>query len=271
MSSLPITLSILATVAYTSTFWYLLIHLLNKQQPKKTISLSMMALGLVLHGSVLWQKMVNPAGVDYNVFNVLSLTCWLMMALSFLFSTYRPVLGLNLLAAPVACSGLLIGVIWHAPYVALSQGGPGLETHIITSLAAYCVLFMASIQSILLWAQNRELKHRSEKRIWVALLPPLQSMEKLLFDMILLGFGLLTIALLFGAFTVENFLSQHLAHKTVFSVLSWLVFGALLWGHWRLGWRGQRAVSFTLWGFALLVIGFIGTKLVLEIFLNIPA
>ncbi len=261
----------LATLAYASIFWYLLFHLLNKQQPKKSLSLVLMLLGLGLHGIVLYNKMVLPSGIDYNVFNLLSLTCWLMMAFSFVFSTYRPVLALNLLAAPVACIGLLMGFIWHAPYVSLSQGSFGLDIHIILSLAAYCVLFMASIQAILLWAQNRELKHKSENRIWVALLPPLQTMEKLLFDMILLGFSLLTLALLFGVLMVENFLSQHLAHKTLFSVLSWLVFGALLWGHWRLGWRGQRAVIFTLWGFALLVIGFIGTKIVLEIILKIPA
>lgn len=271
MSSPSFTLSLLAIAAYTSTFWYLLIHLLNKQQPHKSISLVLLSLGLLLHGDVLWAKMMTPAGIDYNVFNLLSFTCWLMMAFSLLFSTYRPVLALNLLAAPVACVGLLASTIWHAPIVTLNEGGFGLEAHIILSLAAYCMLFMASFQATLLWAQNRELKRLSSKRIWVALLPPLQTMEKLLFDMILLGFVLLTLALGLGFFMVDNFLGQHLAHKTVFSLLSWLVFGALLWGHWKLGWRGQRAVSFTLGGFALLLIGFIGSKLVLELILHIPA
>jgi ABC-type uncharacterized transport system permease subunit len=210
-------------------------------------------------------------GVDYNVFNLLSLTSWLIMAFSLLFSAYRPVLAMNLLSAPVASAGLLVSVVCTAPVVILNTAGPWLETHIILSLAAYCMLFMASFQAILLWAQNRELKHRSNKRIWVALLPPLQSMERLLFDMIFLGFSLLTIALLLGVFTVNNLLTQHLAHKAVFSLLSWLMFGSLLWGHWKLGWRGQRAVSFTLAGFALLVIGFIGSKIVLELILHIPA
>lgn len=271
MSSLPITLSLLAVFAYASTFWYLLLHLLNKQPPHKAISITLLGLGLFLHGYVLFSKMITSTGIDYSVFNLLSLTCWLMMALSTLLSSLRSVLALNLLATPIASIGLLIGVIWHAPVVHLSQTGFGLDAHIILSLTAYCLLFMASIQSILLWVQNRELKHKSEKRIWVALLPPLQSMEKLLFDMIVLGFGLLTLALLLGVFMVDNFLSQHLAHKTIFSVLSWMVFGVLLWGHWRLGWRGQRAIRFTLWGFALLLIGFLGSKLVLELILNIPA
>ena len=271
MTSLPVIIALLATAAYASTFWYLLLHLLQKMPPRKLVTLVLLSIGLILHASVLFPALITPAGINYNIFNLISLTCWLMLAFSFLFSTYRPILGLNLLATPVACVGLLMSVIWHGPFVSLNQGGLWLDVHIFLSLAAYCVLWMASIQAILLWAQNRELKQKTDKRIWVALLPPLQTMEKLLFDMIALGFGLLTLALSFGIFTIDSFFAQHLAHKTVFSVLSWLVFGILLIGHWRLGWRGQRAISFTLWGFGLLLVGFIGSKLVLELILHIPA
>ena len=271
MNSPTVIIALLATTAYASTFWYLLIHLLQKVQPKKLTALTLLSLGLVLHGWVLFPQLFSSAGINYNIFNLLSFTSWLMLAFTLLFSTYRAVLGLNLLATPVACLGLLASVIWTAPFVPLNEGGIELDIHIFLSLAAYCVLGMAAIQAILLWAQNRELKQKSNKRIWVALLPPLQTMEKLLFDMILMGFVLLTAALLLGLFNVENFLGQHLAHKTVFSVLSWLVFGVLLLGHWRMGWRGQRAVSFTLWGFGLLLLGFLGSKLVLELILHIPA
>lgn len=271
MTNLPVIIAVLSTLAYASTFWYLLLHLLQKTQPRKWPTLLLLALGWSLHALVLFPTMLSPLGINYNLFNLISLTSWLMLGFSLLFSTYRPVLGLNLLAAPVAIIGLLIGLIWQGNISVINRGGLGLDSHIILSLAAYCVLWMASIQAILLWAQNRELKQKSDKRIWVALLPPLQSMEKLLFDMIALGFALLTAALTFGFFTIDNFFGQHLAHKTVFSILSWLVFGALLIGHWRLGWRGQRAISFTLWGFGLLLVGFIGSKLVLELILKIPA
>lgn len=81
-------------------------------------------------------------------------------------------------------------------------------------------------------------------------------------------FHLLTLALGFGFFTIDNFFAQHLAHKTAFSIVSWLVYGALLIGHWKFGWRGQKAVRFTLLGFGLLALGFIGSKFVLEMLLN---
>jgi ABC-type uncharacterized transport system permease subunit len=67
---------------------------------------------------------------------------------------------------------------------------------------------------------------------------------------------------------VENLFAQHLVHKTVLSVLSWLAFGALLVGRWRYGWRGNKAVRWTLAAMALLLLSFFGSKFVLELVLD---
>jgi ABC-type uncharacterized transport system permease subunit len=93
-------------------------------------------------------------------------------------------------------------------------------------------------------------------------------MESLLFDMLIAGFALLTVALGFGFFTVEHFFAQHLAHKTAFSIISWFVYGSLLLGRYKFGWRGQKAIRFTIIGFFLLALGFIGSKFVLEMILS---
>ena len=271
MNALLLPLMIFALAAYAGTFWHLLSHLLSKRPPRRMAIMNLLLVGLMLHATLLLPALMAPTGLDLNIFNILSLTGWLMLAFSLMFSTYRPVLGLNLLGIPVAAGGLLAGLFCHAAYVPLKHTSHGLEAHILLSLAAYCLLLMAAIQAILIHVQNRELKHRSERRIWVVLLPSLQSMESLLFDMLLAGFSLLTAALILGAVVVDDLLAQHLIHKTVLSVLSWLVFGALLLGHWQFGWRGQRAVRFTLSGFALLLIGFMGSKLVLELFLNLAS
>lgn len=268
MNALILTLTIFALALYAGVFWHLCSQLLHKQPPRRLASLNLLWAGLILHGAVLLPRLISPFGLDLNVFNILSLTGWLMLSFSVIFSTYRPVLGLNLLGIPVAALGLLASQLWQAPYFPLAHSSTALQAHILLSLGAYCLLLMAAIQAILLLFQNRELKHRSERRIWVTLLPSLQSMEELLFDMLLIGFALLTAALLLGGFAVDNLLAQHLLHKTFFSVLSWLVFAVLLLGHWRLGWRGQRAVRFTLTGFGLLAVGFVGSKLVLELLLN---
>lgn len=268
MISLSLMYTILALIAYMTTFWYLLIHLVSKRDLNLWFFSIMLVLGLVLHASALYHTMLTPYGINYDVFNIISFTSALMLILSALFSTYRPVAALNLLAIPFAACGLILGFAFGQPKQLIAQNSLGLDIHIILSLSAYTVLLMATMQAIILWLQNRELKNKQKRRIWVNLLPSYQAMESLLFDMLITGFGLLTIALVFGFFTIDNFFAQHLAHKTAFSIVSWFIYGALLVGHYKFGWRGQKAIRFTLMGFLLLALGFIGSKFVLEMILH---
>lgn len=268
MISLPLVYTILALIAYTTSFWYLFMHLMSKRAPNHWFIGVVLGLGLLLHAAVLYNNMVTPLGINYDVFNLMSFTSGLMLLLSVLFSTYRPVIALNLLGIPVAALGLILGFVFSIPRQFIEAHSIGLDIHIILSLSAYAVLLMATIQAVLMWLQNRELKKKQKKRVWVTFLPPLQVMESLLFDMLISGFALLTLALGFGFFTVENFFAQHLAHKTAFSIISWFVYGALLIGHYKFGWRGQKAIRFTIIGFFLLAIGFIGSKFILEMILH---
>jgi ABC-type uncharacterized transport system permease subunit len=268
MISLPLVYTILALIAYTTSFWYLFMHLMSKRVPNHWFVGVILSLGLLLHAGVLYSDMLTPAGVNYNVFNIMSFTSALMLLLSILFSTYRPVLPLALIGIPVAATGLILGFAFSKHDLFISQNSFGLDLHIILSLSAYAILLMATIHAVLLWFQDRELKNKQKRRVWVNLLPPFQAMESLLFDMLIAGFSLLTLALGFGFFTIDNFFGQHLAHKTAFSIVSWFVYGALLIGHYQFGWRGQKAIRFTIIGFFLLAVGFIGSKFVLEMILN---
>jgi ABC-type uncharacterized transport system permease subunit len=225
-------------------------------------------IGLLGHAVVLYPDIITQGGLNFNIFNVVSLTTLFMLLFYWGFCLYRQILPLGILATPLAFLGMMIGFFGDAPYHPLSTISPILQAHIIMSLAAYSVLFMAAIAAIMLRLQISELKRQTFHRVWVDKLPSLQSMEALLFDMITVGFTLLSISLLLGFIDTTNLLAQHLVHKTVFSLLSWLVFGALLVGHWRFGWRGQRAANMTLYGVILLGLAFIGTKFVLELILN---
>ena len=268
MISLPLVYTILALIAYTTSFWYLFIHLMSKRSPNHWFIGLILGLGLLLHAGVLFNDMLTPAGINYNVFNILSFTSGLMLLLSLLFSTYRPVLALSLIGIPVAATGLIFGFAFSKHDLLINQNSLGLDIHIILSLSAYAILLMATIHAVLLWFQDRELKNKQKRRVWVSLLPSFQAMESLLFDMLIAGFILLTLALGFGFFTIDNLFGQHLAHKTAFSIVSWFVYGSLLIGHYQFGWRGQKAIRFTIIGFFLLAIGFIGSKIVLEMILG---
>ena len=99
-------------------------------------------------------------------------------------------------------------------------------------------------------------------------LPSLQSMETLMFQLLGAGLVLLTVSLVTGFVFLENLFAQHLAHKTILSLLAWLLFAVLLVGRSRYGWRGQTAIRWTLSGFAALMLAYFGSKLVLELILN---
>lgn len=258
---------IIASLAYIVVSIYIGWALTTNQTIHKIASLSLLLVGMLAHATLLYPHIVTLYGLNFNLFNVLSLISLFFLFFYVLFSLYRPIISLGILAAPTALIGMIVGYVGRAPYQPLTDIGSGLEAHIILSFAAYCVLLMAAVQALFLRLQIRELKHKTIHRFWVNKLPSLQSMESLLFDMILVGFVLLSLALGIGFIYVEDLLAQHIAHKTVFSVLSWLLFGLLLIGNWRGGLRGKRAASMTIYAFILLAIGFIGSKFVLEFLL----
>lgn len=258
---------LLAGMVYILVSIYIGWALIQDKPIQKGVSLGLLVVGMLAHAALLYPHVVTLYGLNFNLFNTISLISLFFLFFYVIFSLYRPIVSLGILAAPTALAGMIVGYIGRAPYRPITDISVGLEAHILLSLAAYCVLLMAALQALFLRLQIRELKHQSIHRFWVNKLPSLQSMESLLFDMLLVGFVLLSIALGIGFVYVEDLLAQHLAHKTVFSVLSWLLFGALLLGNWRAGWRGKRAANMTIYAFILLAIGFVGSKFVLEMLL----
>ena len=258
---------LLAGMVYILVSIYIGWALIQDKPIHKGVSLGLLVVGMLPHAVLLYPHVVTLYGLNFNLFNTISLISLFFLFFYVIFSLYRPIVSLGILAAPTALVGMIIGYIGPAPYRPITDISVGLEAHILLSLAAYCVLLMAALQALFLRLQIRELKHQSIHRFWVNKLPSLQSMESLLFDMLLVGFVLLSIALAIGFVYVEDLMAQHLAHKTVFSVLSWLLFGALLLGNWRAGWRGKRAANMTIYAFILLAIGFVGSKFVLEMLL----
>src|SRR5690606_18896352 len=139
-----------------------------------------------------------------------------------------------------------------------------LVMHILLSFLAYCLLVLAEIQPIGLAVPHRRLQLVSPGG-FLLVLPPLCARDSLLFRAVALGFALLSLALLSGLVFLGDMFAQRLAHKTILSICAWVVFGVLLWGRWRFGWRGRTAARVTLAGFGLLALAYFGSKFVLEL------
>jgi ABC-type uncharacterized transport system permease subunit len=100
--------------------------------------------------------------------------------------------------------------------------------------------------------------------------PPLITLERYMFRLIIVGFALLTLTLVSGILFSEQLFGKAvtLTHKNVFSVAGWVAFAILLFGRWRYGWRGRTALKWILGGTLLLVLGYLGSKFVLEVILR---
>ena len=220
---------------------------------------------VLLHaGCHLW-TMRGGAGADLHFFAALSLVALGMAALTTLFGARGRMAALGVVVYPLAAVFLLAYQSYgHRPSLELDWR---LQLHAWLALLAFATLSIAALLALMLWLQERALR-RHEFHAWLRALPPLTELETLLFRTIAAGFVLLTATLLTGVLFVEDLLAQHLAHKTVLSVLSWVAFGALLVGRWRYGWRGRKAVHWTLIAMGLLLLAFFGSKFVLELVLQ---
>lgn len=222
----------------------------------------------VLHAINLHDGVLVAGGLDLGFFRSLSLATWVIALLVVLLALRAPVANLGLGLFPLAALALLLNLLLGgtpaAPTVPTTDSH--LDFHILVSIAAYAVLTLAAMQAVLVGLQQR-LLHRHHPGGILHALPPLSLMETLLFRMIGIGFGLLTLALASGFVFLDDMFAQQLVHKTVLSILGWALFGALLLGHRLVGWRGPTAVRFTLGGIALLVLAYFGSKFVLELIL----
>ncbi len=221
-------------------------------------------LALISHGLLIAQSVHHDGGFDFGFFKSSVLISWLIVLMLLGLNLKKPVQNLFLIVYPLAILTIILALVTHTPSRLVSDDSYGMLSHIALSVTAYSLFTLAAIQATLLYAQNRQLK-RNYNSLLVRNLPPLQTMESLLFEMVWAGVVMLILAIATGALFVQDLFAQDLAHKTVFSMLSLLVFVALLIGRYTRGWRGLTASRWTLAGCALLMLAFYGSKFVLEL------
>lgn len=233
-------------------------------------------LGWLLHGAVLAMDVLLPASLRVGFAVMLSATLWISVAAYWLENRNFPLDGLRALVLPSAAITVLLQAIFPGSVISLEGKSALFPWHIAISLLAYSTLTIAAFHAVLMALQESQLHSRSpaSRNGWLAAvlerLPALLTMEKLLFRLIAIGFALLTLTVFSGVVFSEQLFGQAVQwnHKTIFTMLSWFMFGLLLVGRrWR-GWRGKTALSFTLSGFATLLLAYVGSRFVLEVVLH---
>ncbi|MEM8769154.1 MAG: cytochrome c biogenesis protein CcsA [Pseudomonadota bacterium] len=238
----------------------------GKADSRVATLLALAALGVLAHGIANYLVIYSENALNLGLLTSTSLVSWIMLAFVLVVNTRLLVQNLLIIVLPIGTLGVvsLLATPAEATVPVASLNDP-LIWHILVSILAYSILFMAACQSVLLAVLEHRLKTKQTRLL--KLLPPLQSMETLLFNLLWTGILVLTAAIATGFIFLDDMFQQRVVHHTILAIVSWVLYAVLLAGHHLLGWRGTTAVRWTLIAFGVLVLGYFGSKFVIEILL----
>lgn len=262
-------ITLLCTALYCA-LWFVLLHaFLKHSEPNRRLYLFGMPLALLLHFMATSGQVVTASGYHFDFFPMASAFFAVMNLIVFVSSLRKPSRNLFILLLPATVLALLLSLLVRSGSGLVLELSGGMAAHILLSVLAYSLLTIATLQALLLTYQTGKLKTHHARSV-MGIFPPLQTMESLLFELLWVGFVLLTLSIISGVLFIEDLFAQRLSHKLAFTLASWLIYAALLWGRFQLGWRGGRAIRLVLAGFLMLMLAYFGSKFVIEFLLAKP-
>ncbi len=264
----PLTLS--AAILYLLAGSLFIRRLIGKQAAStKPIWVNTLC-AVLLHGLVLYQQIPLLDKTTLTITNAASLVIWVVVMLFLLSNLIRPVGNLGALLMPIAATILILYWIWPLDQEDMpARSNPLFVIHLAIALLGYAFLALSALQALLLMIQDRRLQQHHPGHLLRGL-PPIETMDRLLFQLITIGFIFLSLTIVSGIFFTEQIFGAPLVfnHHTVLAIIGWGVYATLLAGRWGFGWRGRQAAVWTLVGFVVLLLGYFGTKFVAEVLLN---
>ncbi len=259
--------------ALISGFFYILAaivagkQLLSSRQPLSKTFLLPIMVALTTHAIWLYQHVLMVDGQDLQILNVVSLVTFIISLLSTIASK-RLNTGV-LMPVVYGFTALNFIAVSYLPshYITHLETNPEVGSHIILALLAYSILSIASLFALQLAYLDNRLKNRKLPLTKINM-PPIMTLEKSLFEFIFIGFILLSCTLLTGFIFLDDMFAQGKAHKAILSIIAWVIYGVLLWGHFKQGWRGRLTVYVTIIGSSLLTLAYFGSRFVREIILS---
>ena len=232
---------------------------------------------LVIHGVQLHDSVFTPEGFVFGFAQDLSLIAWVGLAFYWFQSWFLPISSLRWMALMFAliCAflpNLFPGVVISPKAVS----DPWFKGHFVVATVAVGLLSLAAMHAMLMSVQDRAL-HRQLAIIpngrlahWLEDLPPLMTMESLLFNLLYVGFALLSLTVFSGLLFSQTLFGKPLVfdHKTIFALVSWVLFAGLLLARWRVGLRGRAAIRWVLSAYTALLLAYVGSRFVLEVILQ---
>ena len=213
------------------------------------------------HALVLIQSVRAGDALNLSVFNVLSIYAWAIAVMAFfgLWRQAEALPGMLIALANALCVLLPVWLVSEKPF--LTNLSTGMALHILFSIAAWTLMTLAFLHALLYAWVFQLLK---QKKLTGGAPIALVGIERVMMVMAGVGALLLTASLLSGWLFVNDSLARHLWHKTVFTVLSWLVVlggsgDYVLWHK-----RGMRVAGKLMLAYGFLLVGYVLSNIVLQ-------
>jgi len=260
----PTTASTLAALLYCLSA-LLIYKQLGTAHRQRWVAMAPAIVAMLLQATALNALIIQPQGLNLGFFAAFSLISWLIAIQILLSSIYRRIESLGIIIFPISGIASIVASLHFSDHL-INITNNAVQGHIMVSVIAYSLITLGAFQAGLLAYQDRSIRQHHPGG-FIRFLPPLHDMETLLFQFLGFGFICLSASLLSGFIYVEDIFAQHLVHKTVLSIVGWIILGVLLFGRFKFGWRGKTAINWTLSAFIFLMLAFFGSKLVLEFIL----
>jgi cytochrome c-type biogenesis protein CcsB len=217
--------------------------------------------GFVCHTAVIFWRIVELSRLPItDMSGSLSFFSWCVVGTFLLVQWRRPANAVGILVAPLAA------------ILSVASGDPGTGTMtpeilqspwlIVHGALAFCgeaVFASAFAAGVLYLIQERRIKKKRGGG-FLAALPSLESLDEINYRCLSIGFPLLTAGIITGSLWASEAWGSYWSWdpKETFSLITWLVYAALLHQRLNMGWRGRRAAIFAIVGFGLVIFTFLG-------------
>lgn len=214
-----------------------------------------------LHLAIVVGIVLFTPGQPLSLGLIAAMISGLMTLLLVIAAFFRNIRAFYIFAAPIAGVALVCGVLLPTPIANQLPSNPLLLAHILLAITSYAFISIATLMALVVIVQIRQLRrHRMSRTVW--LLPPLQAIERLHVELLMIGFGILTVAMALGLSASSLIEQSHASmSKSITTIIGWLILAVLLFGHLTAGWRGETAARLTIIGGVILGIGYFASRI----------
>ena len=256
---MPLFFAIFTIISYFFTAYLQGCYLKIPSHKLKTNINILSTISILAHGALLIFFIYEYQNL--NLFKLISLGCWMIAFLIYLGSFGKKNMqNLYLFIFPITSISFLFVIVFNKKQGFINLSNAKEAIHIVLSTLMFSAICFSALLAGILTIQDRNL--RKYHKGFTELLPSIESMENLLFEIIVTSFLLLTLILISSLFLFNPFFSGNLLNKIILSFFAWIVLAILLRGRFYAGWRGQTATRWTFFGTSLILMIYVSSFLI---------